>query len=81
MQFMDGMTELAVVDDPVFLSWLLSCLDQEGIATAVLDRHTSAALGGAVGAIRARVWVPGDRLERARWVLAKAREGQEGTLQ
>lgn len=74
---MEGLTELTVVDDPVFLSWLLSCLDQEGIAATVLDRHTSAALGGAVGAIRARVWVPAARLERARWVLEQARAGGE----
>jgi hypothetical protein len=72
---MDGLAELAVVEDPVFLSWLLTCLEQEGIAATVLDRHTSAALGGAVGAIRARVLVPAGQRARARWVLEQARVG------
>ncbi|MQX35802.1 DUF2007 domain-containing protein [Roseospira navarrensis] len=74
---MDALAELTVVEDPVFLSWLLACLRQEDIAATVTDRHTSAALGGAVGAIRARVWVPADRLPHARWVLEQAREDPE----
>ncbi|MBB4287449.1 DUF2007 domain-containing protein [Roseospira goensis] len=69
---MDGMRELTVVEDPVFLSYLLACLRQEDIEATVLDRHTSAALGGAVGAVRARVWVAADHFARARWVLAQA---------
>jgi hypothetical protein len=73
---MEGMRELAVVEDPVFLSFLLACLRQEDIEATVLDRHTSAALGGAVGAIRTRVWVDADRFARARWVLAQARDGE-----
>lgn len=72
---MDALRELTVVEDPVFLSCLVSCLRQEDIEPVVLDRHTSAALGGAVGAIRARVCVPAVRLDRARWVLAQVHEG------
>jgi len=73
---MDGLRELTVVEDPVFLSYLVSCLRAEDIEPTVLDHHTSAALGGAVAMIRARVWVAADRFERARWVLAQATEGE-----
>ncbi len=72
---MDTPAVLTAVDDPVFLTFLLSCLAQDGIEAEVLDRHTSAALGGAVGAVSARVCVPAARLERARWVLDRARAG------
>lgn len=67
--------ELTAVDDPVFLSFLLCCLHDADIETTVQDRHTSAALGGAVGAIRARVWVDAARYSHARAVLAHARTG------
>lgn len=73
---MDQPTDLTPVEDPVFLSFLLSCLDEAGIETVVLDRHTSAALGGAVGAIRARVCVPAAQLAHARRVLARAEAGE-----
>jgi hypothetical protein len=71
------MRELTVVQDSVFLSYLMSCLRAEGIEATVLDRHTSAALGGAVSAIRARVWVEAARYDRARWVLATAADPDE----
>jgi hypothetical protein len=73
---MDQPTDLTPVEDPVFLSFLLSCLEEAGIETVVLDQHTSAALGGAVGAIRARVCVPAAQLARARQVLARAEAGE-----
>ncbi|KAA5604491.1 DUF2007 domain-containing protein [Roseospira marina] len=76
---MQDLAELTSIEDPVFLSWLLACLKQEEIEATVLDQHTSAALGGAIGAIRARVLVPAHRLQRARWVLGHAQDGvQEG---
>ncbi|MBB4268084.1 DUF2007 domain-containing protein [Roseospira visakhapatnamensis] len=67
---MEGLRELTVVGDRVFLSFLVNQLDQEGIRAIVFDHHTSAALGFAVQGLGVRVCVAEDQYERARWVLA-----------
>ncbi len=68
------MLELTTSDDPVFLSWLMSRLAEEGIAAMVFDEHTSAALAGLLGTVRCRVMVDEDHLARARLILREAPE-------
>lgn len=65
------MIELVRSNDPVFLSWLLAALQQEGIEPLVLDAYTSAA-EGSISAIPRRVVVAAEDGPRARRVLAIA---------
>ena len=71
------MIELVRSNDPVFLSWLLAALQQEGIETLVLDAYTSAA-EGSISAIPRRVMVGDGDEPRARRVLALADELGKG---
>lgn len=71
------MIELVRTNDPVFLSWLLAALQQEGIETLVLDAYTSAA-EGSISAIPRRVMVDDADAIRARRVLALADELGKG---
>lgn len=71
------MIELVRSNDPVFLSWLLAALQQEGIETLVLDAFTSAA-EGSISAIPRRVMVDDADASRARRVLADADELGKG---
>ena len=65
------MIELVRSNDPVFLSWLLAALQQEGIEPLVLDAYTSAT-EGSISAIPRRVVVAAEDGPRARRVLAIA---------
>ncbi|MGB0697150.1 MAG: DUF2007 domain-containing protein [Rhodospirillaceae bacterium] len=67
------MKELARIDDPVFLTYLLAQLSDAGIEAEVLDQYTMAALGVGVGMIRARVMVDDARLPVAKRILEEAR--------
>lgn len=71
------MIELVRSNEPVFLSWLLAALQQEGIEALVLDAYTSAA-EGSIAAIPRRVMVAEDNAIRARRVLALADELGKG---
>lgn len=71
------MIELVRSNDPVFLSWLLAALQQEGIDALVLDAYTSAA-EGSISAIPRRVMVDDGDEPRARRVLAEAEELGKG---
>lgn len=68
---MEGLRQLAVVSDRVFLSFLVNQLGQEGIDTVVFDDHTSAALGFAVDGLGVRICVADADYDRARWVLTE----------
>ncbi|MEK7246465.1 MAG: DUF2007 domain-containing protein [Pseudomonadota bacterium] len=72
------MIELVRSNDPVFLSWLLAALQQEGVEALVLDAYTSAA-EGSITAIPRRVVVADDDAVRARRVLELADELGRGT--
>jgi len=75
---MQGLRELTVVSDRVFLSFLVNQLEQEGIQPVVFDHHTGAALGFAVDGLGARVCVPDAEYARARWVLDQVAASDEG---
>ena len=72
------MIELVRSNDPVFLSWLIAALQQEGIEPLVLDVHTSA-VEGSISAIPRRVAVAAEDEPRARRVLALADELAKGS--
>ena len=63
------MKELLRTNDPVRLSYVEAILKAAGIASVVLDQHTSI-IEGSIGAIQRRIMVGDDDLERARGVLA-----------
>jgi hypothetical protein len=65
------MKELLRTNDTVRLSWLQALLASAGIATVVLDRHTSI-IEGSIGAIPRRLMVADEELARARALLAEA---------
>ncbi|MCF8481620.1 MAG: DUF2007 domain-containing protein [Rhodospirillum sp.] len=65
------MEELTLAGDPVFLSWLASRLEEEGIPYLIFDSHTDAAFAGALTALATRVMVDADDLPRAKAVLAE----------
>ena len=72
------MIELVRSNDPVFLSWLLAALRQEGIDPLVLDAYTSAA-EGSISAIPRRVVVAEEDADNARRFLALADALSKGT--
>ncbi len=65
---------LATSNDPVRLSFLTALLADAGIASVVLDSHTSA-VEGSIGAIPRRLMVADEDEWRARLVLREAGEG------
>ena len=67
------MRELLRTNDPVRLSFLEALLNDSGIKSLVLDRHTSV-VEGSIGAIPRRLMVAGRDYDRARAVLAAAGE-------
>ncbi len=67
------MKELTRTNDMVKLSWLEALLADAGIATLVLDQHTSNA-EGSIGILPRRLMVGDDDYLRARLVLREAGE-------
>jgi len=67
------MKELLRTNDIVKLSWLEALLADAGIATLVLDLHTSV-LEGSLGILPRRLMVSEDDYPRARVVLWQAGE-------
>jgi hypothetical protein len=67
------MKELTRSNDIVFLSWVRTYLADSGIATLVLDNHTSV-MDGSIGAIPRRVMVADRDHDRAQVLLREATE-------
>jgi hypothetical protein len=67
------MKELTRSNDIVFLSWARTYLADSGIATLVLDNHTSM-MEGSIGAIQRRLMVADRDHERAVALLRDATE-------
>ncbi len=67
------MIELTRSNDPVFLSYLMAQLSDEGIEAILLDAHTSA-MEGSISAIQRRIMVLDEDLDEAKVVLAEAHE-------
>jgi hypothetical protein len=67
------MKELTRSNDLVFLSWVRTYLADSGIATMVLDNHTSI-IEGSIGAIQRRVMVADRDHEQAVLLLREATE-------
>ena len=67
------MKELLRSNDPVRLSYVEALLRAAGIASVLLDQHTSI-IEGSIGAIQRRLMVEDDDLGRARAVLADVGE-------
>jgi len=67
------MKEVTRSNDLVFLSWARTFLADSGIATLVLDGHTSM-IEGSVGAIQRRLMVSDRDHERAVSLLREATE-------
>ena len=65
---------LVTSNDPVRLSFLSALLADAGIASVVLDGHTSA-VEGSIGAIPRRLMVADEDEWRAQRVLREAGEG------
>jgi len=65
------MVELTRTNDPVFLSWLVAQLSDEGIEAIVLDAYASV-MEGSISAIQRRVMVVDDDLSAAEIILAEA---------
>jgi len=70
------MKELLRTNDVVRLSWLQALLSDAGIATVVLDLHTSV-IEGSIGILPRRLMVSERDFARARQVLLDAGEGAE----
>jgi hypothetical protein len=68
------MRPVVISNDPVRLSFLMALLRDAGIASVVLDSHTSV-IEGSIGAIPRRLMVAEDDEHRAREVLREAGEG------
>jgi Putative prokaryotic signal transducing protein len=64
---------IAITNDLVRLSFLRALLEDAGIASLLLDAHTSA-IEGSIGAIPRRLVVAAEDAARARRVLAEAGE-------
>jgi hypothetical protein len=62
------MRELVRSTDPVFISWLVAALRDEGIEALVFDTHTSI-IEGSIGILPRRVMVVDDDFDDARAVL------------
>ncbi|MGH6981209.1 MAG: DUF2007 domain-containing protein [Stellaceae bacterium] len=69
------MKELTRSNDIVFLSWARTYLADSGIATLVLDNHTSM-MEGSIGAIQRRLMVADRDHERAVRLLRDATDRQ-----
>lgn len=67
------MRELLRSNDLVHLSWAQAALSAAGIESVVLDAYVSS-IEGNIGAFPRRLMVEDDLLERARKVLAQARQ-------
>ncbi len=67
------MRTIAASNDPVRLSYLTALLDAAGIATVVLDTHTSVLEGSAI-AIQRRLAVLPEDAAQARRILRDAGE-------
>lgn len=70
------MVELLRTNDLVLLGLAEALLGEAGIACFVADAHMST-LEGSIGALRRRLLVPTDELEKARRVLRDAGLGKE----
>jgi hypothetical protein len=70
------MKELLRTNDPVRLSWLQALLGDSGIASLILDHHTSL-VEGSIGAIPRRLVVAERDYRRAVALLAAAGEDGE----
>jgi hypothetical protein len=68
------MRAIAISNDPVRLSFLSALLRDAGIASVLLDGHTSS-VEGSIGAIPRRLMVAEADEHRAREVLREAGEG------
>jgi len=66
------MIELIRSEDAVFVSWLEMRLGELGIKPHVLDAYTSSAYAGALSAVRFRVMVGDEEIDRARRALDEA---------
>jgi hypothetical protein len=73
MHPMESPKELLRTTDVVRLSWLSALPADAGIATVVLDTHTSV-LEGSLGVLPRRLMVAEDDLAQARHVLREAGE-------
>lgn len=71
------MRELLRSNDLVHLSWAQAALSAAGIESVLLDAHISSVEGN-IGAFPRRLMVHDDLLERARKVLAQAKQAQAG---
>ena len=71
------MIELIRTGDAVFLSYLQVRLDDAGIKSVVLDRHTADAYAGALGSVGARVMVGEDDHDAAKRVLVQIQTAVE----
>jgi hypothetical protein len=69
----DGMRMLVQTNEPVRLSFLIALLRDAGIASTLLDGHTSA-VEGSIGAIPRRLMVAAADEAHARRVLREAGE-------
>lgn len=65
------MKEVTRSNDLVFLSWARAFLADSGIATLMLDEHTSV-IEGSIGAIQRRLMVADHDHERAATLLREA---------
>lgn len=65
------MKELVRTADPVFLSWLLHRLGEQGIEAEVFGNHTAGAYPGIEG-LESRVMVAEDDHQAAELILAEA---------
>jgi Putative prokaryotic signal transducing protein len=68
------MRPIIISNDPVRLSFLMALLRDAGIASVLLDGHTSS-VEGSIGAIPRRLMVAEEDERRARQVLREAGEG------
>jgi len=74
------MRELLRTNDVVELSWAEAVLAEAGIASVILDLHTSI-LEGSIGILPRRLMVSDDDYRRAQWALRAAvaeGAGEEG---
>ena len=71
------MKELLRSNDPVLLSWAEATVRGAGIATVLLDLHTSM-VEGSIGAIPRRLMVPRADHARAARLLDEARAALDG---
>lgn len=66
--YFQAMKELVRSNDPVFISWLTSALENAGIPALVFDQHMSV-VEGSLGILPRRLLVPDDAHEAAKAIL------------